>query len=258
MLPKIFKPNNEYELIRIGSNNDGGYLVEKKSLFETEYLISFGLGLNWSFEKHFYSLNECPIDCYDHTIKYSLLKKLSRKNIFYLLKLENILNPNLLKKRLENLFIYQDYKKFFIDKKRHIRSAIGIGTNKTNLSEIIKNINSSNIFFKIDIEGSEYRILDEIINYQNLISGLVIEFHDIDIHREKIVNFIKNFKLNVCHIHGQNPGGEDYLDKNKDPIQIEMTFTRSTAIKSNKPRIPHILDQPADKRFPDVKLNFED
>ncbi|WP_440926606.1 hypothetical protein [Candidatus Pelagibacter sp.] len=258
MLPKIFKPNNEYELIRIGSNNDGGYLVEKKSLFETEYLISFGLGLNWSFEKHFYNLNKCPIDCYDHTIKYSLLKKFSRKNIFYLLKLENILNPNLLKERLENLFIHQDYKKFFIDKKRHIRSAIGIGTNKTNLSEIIKNINSSNIFFKIDIEGSEYRILDEIINYQNLISGLVIEFHDIDIHREKIVNFIKNFKLNVCHIHGQNPGGEDYLDKNKDPIQIEMTFTRSTAIKSNKPRIPHILDQPADERFPDVKLNFED
>ena len=35
MLPKIFKPNNEYELIRIGSNNDGGYLVEKNSLFET-------------------------------------------------------------------------------------------------------------------------------------------------------------------------------------------------------------------------------
>ena len=91
MLPKIFKPNNEYELIRIGSNNDGGYLVEKNSLFETEYLISFGLGLNWSFEKHFYSLNECQIDCYDHTIKYSLLKKISRKNILNLFKLGNIL-----------------------------------------------------------------------------------------------------------------------------------------------------------------------
>ena len=39
MLPKIFKPNNEYDLIRVGSNNDGGYLVEKNSLFETKYLI---------------------------------------------------------------------------------------------------------------------------------------------------------------------------------------------------------------------------
>ena len=39
MLPKIFKPNNKYDLIRVGSNNDGGYLVEKNSLFETKYLI---------------------------------------------------------------------------------------------------------------------------------------------------------------------------------------------------------------------------
>ena len=86
MLPKIFKPNNEYELIRIGSNNDGGYLVEKNSLLETKCLISFGLGLNWSFEKHFHSLNDYPIDCYDHTIKYSLLKKISRKNIIHLFR----------------------------------------------------------------------------------------------------------------------------------------------------------------------------
>ena len=114
------------------------------------------------------------------------------------------------------------------------------------------------IFFKIDIEGSEYRILDELLKFQSLISGLVIEFHDIDIHREKIVSFIKNFKLNLCHIHGQNPGGDEYLDNNKDPIQIEMTFTRSNEIKSNEPKIPHVLDQPADKRFPEVKLNFEE
>ena len=173
MLPKIFKPNNEYELIRIGSNNDGGYLVEKNSLLETKYLISFGLGLNWSFEKHFHSLNDCPIDCYDHTIKYSLLKKISRKNIIHLFRLKNILNRKALKESFENVFIYKDYKSFFVGKKRHFKSAIGIGRNKINLGEIIEDINLSNIFFKIDIEGSEYRILDELLKFQSLISGLV-------------------------------------------------------------------------------------
>ena len=29
---KILKPQNNYDLIRIGRDNDGGYLVEKKSL----------------------------------------------------------------------------------------------------------------------------------------------------------------------------------------------------------------------------------
>ena len=32
MLPIIFKPKYEYNLIRLGKNNDGGYLVEKESI----------------------------------------------------------------------------------------------------------------------------------------------------------------------------------------------------------------------------------
>ena len=53
MLPKIFKPLNEYDLIRLGKDNDGGYLVEKESLAEAKSLISFGIAFDWSFEKHF-------------------------------------------------------------------------------------------------------------------------------------------------------------------------------------------------------------
>jgi len=43
MLPKIFKPKNEYNLIRLGQDNDGGYLVEKDSFTEAKSLVSFGL-----------------------------------------------------------------------------------------------------------------------------------------------------------------------------------------------------------------------
>ena len=32
MLPKQFKPKHEYDLIRIGGNNDGGYIVERNSI----------------------------------------------------------------------------------------------------------------------------------------------------------------------------------------------------------------------------------
>ena len=62
----------------------------------------------------------------------------------------------------------------------------------------------------------------------------------------------------LCHIHGQNPLGTNYLDSNNDPTQIEMTFSKTKNILSNKPKIPHKLDQPADFRFQDVKLNFTD
>ena len=111
---------------------------------------------------------------------------------------------------------------------------------------------------KIDIEGSEYRILDDILKYQDKIAGLVIEFHNVDLHKDIISDFLKKFNLSLCHIHGQNPSGTDYLDKNNDPTQVEMTFSNSKNILSTNPKIPHLLDQPADFRFQDVELNFVD
>ena len=67
--------------------------------------------------------------------------------------------------------------------------------------------NYNKIFFQIDIEGGEYDILIELIKYQNSISGLVIEFHNIDQHIEEISEFIKKFKLNLIHNHINNIGG---------------------------------------------------
>ena len=257
MLPKLFKPNNQYKLNRIGSDNDGGYLVEENSLKNSECLISFGLGFNWSFEKHFFKLKNCRIDCYDHTIKYSLIKKYSRKSIINFFKIKTFLNLDFYKRNFQEVLLYKDYKKFFSGKKNHYLAAIGIGKNKKSIKEVIESMKTHPIFFKIDIEGSEYRILKDLIKYQKLISGLVIEFHDIDLHREKIKKFIENFELKLCHIHGQNPGGNEYLDENGDPTQVEMTFTNSNNFISNIPEIPHPKDQPTDNRFGDVNLNFE-
>ena len=36
---------------------------------------------------------------------------------------------------------------------------------------------------------------------------------------KKLLILLKISNL-ILHIHGQNPGGEDYLDKNKDPIKL--------------------------------------
>ena len=78
-----------------------------------------------------------------------------------------------------------------------------------------------------------------------------------DIHQNKIINFIKKFQLSLTHIHGQNLDNMSYLDKNGDPIQLEMTFSNSKKILSNQYEIPHRLDQPSDARYDDVQLKFE-
>lgn len=256
MLPKELKPKHQYELVRLEKDNDGGYLVEKFSVLNSRGLVSFGLNLDWSFEKDFRLLNQSAIHCYDHTVKYSIIKKYSRNNIFNIFNKKYWSYKGFLK-IIEDINISRDYKKFFTGNIVHFRQAIGLGNNLVKLDEILNRINSFPIFLKIDIEGSEYRILDDIIRLQNNICGLVIEFHDVDLNLNKILSFISKLSLNLVHIHGQNPGGENYLDSNGDPTQIELTFSNSQTFTNSEVKIPHYLDQPSDPRFNEVKLVFK-
>ena len=79
MLPLNLKPKHEFDLIRLGGEYDGGYLVERNSIKESKSLITLGLGYEWRFEKEYYDLYKKPIICFDHTVNYSAIKKLSRK-----------------------------------------------------------------------------------------------------------------------------------------------------------------------------------
>ena len=260
MLPKILKPSNEYELIRLGQNNDGGYLTEKKSILNSCSLITLGLGYDWSFEKDYFKLRNSPIYCYDHTIRYSLVKKFSRKHlasfIFRLFKPKYFLKKKFFKNIKNKIFLYKDYKKFFNGKVNHIESRIGTGVNGLKLKDVLnekKNIMPA--FLKIDIEGSEYRILDEILQYQENFTGIVIEFHDVDLNLSKIVSFVEKLKLTLVHIHPQNPA---FVTDNNIPTQIELSFAKNPKIISPEAKVPHPLDQPANPDFEEIKLFFKD
>ena len=54
-------------------------------------------------------------------------------------------------------------------------------------------------FIKIDIETSEYRILDELIENQEKFTGIAIEFHDVDLHLDKILKFITSLNMTLAH-----------------------------------------------------------
>ena len=43
MLPKSYKPDGSFDLIRLGSDNDGGYLVDPKSIENSVALLGRGM-----------------------------------------------------------------------------------------------------------------------------------------------------------------------------------------------------------------------
>lgn len=241
-MKRLFHLNKTYDLLRIGRDNDGGYLVEKKSLLNSKFLVGMGLFDDWSFEKDFVSLNKAGVHVYDHTVNKSFW-------VSYYRNLLQMLRYKFRRIQLKKMLKYVEYRCFFRNKK-HYKECIG---RDTSLKKVMSRINSFPVFLKIDIEGSEYQILDELILYSNSISGLVIEFHDVNIFLDKICKFISDFDLQLVHIHGNNYGGQALIGY---PLVMEMTFSKDPIpIRDKEPIFPHTLDMP--NKFGAQELNLE-
>jgi len=249
MLPKVFKPSGQYDLVRLGKNNDGGYLICVNSYKQSDCLVSFGINNDFSFEKDFKGKTKIKILAFDPTVT---------NNFFFKEILLNLLSLKI-NKFFFSIINFIKFKSFFnSNDNQFFLKKIGKGGN-VNLSyisidEIIKlTDNSSNIFFKIDIEGSEYRILDEILQFEDMISGLTIEFHDVDLNQNRIENFINKTKLKLIHIHANN-----WMDYGLDaiPTCIEMSFSKNPNLINDKVELPHKLDQKNNPDSSDIILKF--
>ena len=249
-LPNSFVIKPSDDLVRIGKNNDGGYIISNTDINNTEILISLGISHDWSFEENFDKLKKVTIYAYDASIN---------KKIFYKKILENFINLRHPKKIFTLLLYLIKFTKFFSKNNvNHIEKYVGLNTNDIDyctFDDVLNKIKSNNIFLKIDIEGSEYRFLDSIIKNQNRLSGLAIEFHDCDIHIKKIEDFIKNFSLRLIHVHANNYAPIRLNDKL--PLALELTFSKYSNT-SKKIHLPNNLDMPNNKNKEEIELIIQD
>ena len=251
MLPINFKPQGTYNLLRIGGDHDGGYLVELKSIEQTEALISMGIGKNWKFEEDFIAHKDIKIHAYDHSIRGLFWIK------FFIKRFLSVLIGRL-HAPYAAITTYTNFLHFFRDKAVLFYEKIGTEEeNCTNLKKTIERIKEKPIFLKIDIEGYEYEILDEIILNSQFLSGMVIEFHNCDLQKDTIKSFMGNFKLKLVHLHVNNWG---IINSKRFPSSIELTFSPeeyNQNIKDEKYSFPTVLDQPCNPLFQDLPIEFE-
>ena len=255
MLPKIFKPYyiEVPELVRIGSLEDGGYILTSTLVKNVKHLISFGIQDNFDFEKHLCKLTKCSVESYDYSIDKKFWLERFKKDFvkFISFKIFKL-------KKICNMFRYLDFLYFF--NKKNNKFFLKKINNIEFLNCIKKYQDKSGVFLKIDIESSEYEIIDVIEEYERCVIGFVIEFHDLENNLIILKNFVvglKNYKL--IHVHGNN---YSKIDNKGDPSVLEMTFSHIKYVKdcriNNNRDYPIIgLDYPNAKRAKDIKLNFE-
>ena len=162
------------------------------------------------------------------------------------------------------------FRDFTILRKKHVKKKISKNGslfsniskfNEINVTEIFQEFiepENYQIFLKIDIEGSEYEIIEEIMNYHKQIRIIVIEFHDI-ISKveefEKLLILLKS-KYSLIHTHINNNGtfNDDMI-----PNICEFTFISKVDFQGilKVDKIPlNGLDYPNNKLRMDFQIDF--
>ena len=149
------------------------------------------------------------------------------------------------------------FKKFIKNEKvNYFKLGIGLDyENIISLEIILKKISlDKKYFLKLDIEGDEYRVLDDIVKYSKNLNGLVVEFHNVDLHKQRIIKFINDLPLQLIYIHPNNAAP---LNADEDPTIIEMTFSENPSILNNLDFEKHELDMPNVYTKKDIILKFQ-
>ena len=226
----LFKPYEvNIPLIRIGSENDGGYLLPN-ILDKLNYCFSPGVGNKSDFEK---DLEKFGIKSF--LADKSVDKPATKLKNFQFDKI-NIHSFNSLNKKNINDWIFS----------------------KINKNQIDQSI------LQIDTDGFEYEMIfslnEEILSK---IKILIIEFHGLEfIGNEYFANIvsstvekIKEYHT-VAHIHPNNCCGIHEVGGYKIPSVLEVTFINNNIFntKYEVSSLPNVLDNKNVKKNNDIKL----
>lgn len=247
-LPEFLSFKSSSDLIRIGRDNDGGYLVSSADIAQSDALLGLGVSDDWSFEEHFKKINPVPLLAYDASIgEIVFLKKFFKSLVKF----------NKPKIAFHWLKVWKSYRSFWSEIGNcHVKKFVGLNSGDSihcTFNDALSNFESRNIFVKIDIEGSEYRFLESLVENQDRMTGLVIELHDCDIHKKAIKDFVSNFNLRLIHVHANNYAPVN-LDKGM-PLVLELTFSRYS-LDDEEPELPHKFDMPNRKSAAEIELTL--
>jgi hypothetical protein len=159
-------------LTRVGGANDGGYVVPLVAVKAARALLSFGLSHDWTFERDFRKHNQKAIvHCYDHTVS---LWTAFRYSIGQLVRFILLLRPSALHKA----FTWLDYRRFFRTEGVHFKQRIWHDneSDRATIDDAFGRLpQECPVFVKMDIEGIEYHILDDLLRHSSQIVAMAID-----------------------------------------------------------------------------------
>jgi hypothetical protein len=234
--------------VRLGRSYDGGYLVDVRDVLAADSVIGLGIYDDWSFERAFAARNDVPVLAYDGSVSAS---HFAWRIYRALLNVQ----PRVF---LRSVGLFVDYLRFFSGRRSHFKSFVASTelTPSVSINDVFDELRKRGLFrpfLKVDIEGAEYAVLDELVANDRITTGLAIEFHDCVKHIEEIGQFVERYGLRLVHVHANNfsPVSPDGV-----PDALELTFSSSAQDDSTGCALPHALDRPNRRGVPEIAIAF--
>lgn len=222
------KASEEYELARIGGQNDGGYVM-LDDFKQGDIAYSFGIGDNIVWDKDMADRG-AKVYCYDPTVKE-------------------------LPEEYEGLEFYRI----------GIASDDAVKNRMLSLETILKNNgheDCKNMILKMDVEGAEWDFLESTSSETlSKFSQMTFEMHDVTnlLRQENVIGILQ--KIRKTHepvwVHANNVGGVECADGVEIPPLLEITFASKQryGLRDTRYSCPIDLDKPNVDMYMDVELN---
>lgn len=234
------RPRDVPGLVRLGNPvGDGGYVVPQWVVESTDVLLTLGIGHDWTFDEDVLRMRPgASIVGVDHTIHAASIRW-SLRQVQFKYGMNRILGRTAKASRYaERIRRYRRYQRLFTAPHLHIERAVSSFASPTTVTidELFTHFESSRphrVLVSMDIEGSEYDVVEDLLRYHAAINMIVTEFHSIGRHLDEFERSITGIKqsFDIVHLHGNNcaPYNQD-LDI---PEVIELTFVHRSLMPAN-------------------------
>lgn len=220
VLPTCLHPLDGVDLERIGPAGDGGYVIARNAIDKSRYLLSLGLGDDWRFEAEFQRRSGARLLVLDHTVTPRFWFNHELRRVTNMLGVASVESSATFNRSAS----YLHCRRFFaLSGRQHLRKAVGYGTEGTvSVADLLADKTRGDTFVKMDIEGHEWRTLPELLAYEDRLSGLVAEFHDVDLNLDRLVEFVSALSnLVIVDVSVNNYG---LIAPDGTPSLVEVSF----------------------------------
>ncbi|MCS6947207.1 MAG: hypothetical protein NZM12_06300, partial [Steroidobacteraceae bacterium] len=182
---RSLRPRQFDDLLRCGAPGDGGYVLPRRLIAASDVLLSLGVGADWSFESDVLELKpDIELLCVDGTTSAERIAAQVRSDLWRAarrLRIGKFWRVWRLRDRP------QAFREFFA---RHrllpklVRATAGPDavTLPQLLAELNVGVAARRALVKIDIEGTEYEVLESAHAALGGVTGLIVEFHALERH----------------------------------------------------------------------------